>query len=215
MEAKGINFNQMNIFMIQMEKSIFKIRVNEAFGTGFFCIIPSPDKFKYLPVMITTNHLLKEEDIIPGKTICIFLKNDQISKKIQIDKERNTYTNKEYDITIIEIKEHDGIDGDSFLEIDKEIFYENQINFNKIAVYLLSFPNGKEASYSTGIIKGLRDNGYTFEHLCPSQKGSGGGPIININNNKVIGFHIGTSIRSNFNIGTLLRKPIEDFNKRK
>ena len=210
MEAKGINLDQMNIFMIQMQKSIFKIRVNEAIGIGFFCIIPSPDKFKYLPVMITTNHLLKEEDIIPGKTICIFLKNDQISKNILIDKGRKTYTNKEYDITIIEIKEHDGIDGDSFLEIDKEIFYENQINFNKIKVYLLSY-----GSYSNGIIKRLRDNGYTFEHLCSSQKGSGGGPIININNNKVIGFHIGTSIRSNFNIGTLLRKPIEDFNKRK
>ena len=210
MEAIKINVDQMNVFMIQMQKSIFKIRVNEAFGTGFFCIIPSPDKFKYLPVMITTNHLLKEEDIIPGKTIYIFLKNDQISKNILIDKGRKTYTNKEYDITIIEIKEHDGIDGDSFLEIDKEIFYENQINFNKIKVYLLSY-----GSYSTGIIKGLRDNGYTFEHLCSSQKGSGGGPIININNSKVIGFHIGTSIRSNFNIGTLLRKPIEDFNKRK
>ena len=210
MEAIEINVDQMNVFMIQMEKSIFKIRVNEAFGTGFFCIIPSPDKFKYLPVMITTNHLLKEEDIIPGKTICIFLKNDQISKNILIDKGRKTYTNKEYDITIIEIKEHDGIDGDSFLEIDKEIFYENQINFNKIKVYLLSY-----GSYSNGIIKRLRDNGYTFEHLCSSQKGSGGGPIININNSKVIGFHIGTSTRSNFNIGTLLRKPIEDFNKRK
>ena len=210
MEAITINLDQINIFMIQMQKSIFKIRVNEAFGTGFFCIIPSPDKFKYLPVMITTNHLLKEEDIIPGKTICIFLKNDQISKNILIDKGRKTYTNKEYDITIIEIKEHDGIDGDSFLEIDKEIFYENQINFNKIKVYLLSYSN-----FSTGIIKRLRDNGYTFEHLCSSQKGSGGGPIININNSKVIGFHIGTSIRSNFNIGTLLRKPIEDFNKRK
>ena len=215
MEAIKINVDQMNVFMIQMQKSIFKIRVNEVMGTGFFCIIPSPDKLNYLNVMITTNHLLKEEDIIPGKTICIFLKNDQISKNILIDKGRKTYTNKEYDITIIEIKEHDGIDGDSFLEIDKEIFYENQINFNKIKVYLLSYPNGKEASYSDGIIKRLRDNGYTFEHLCSSQKGSGGGPIININNSKVIGFHIGTSIRSNFNIGTLLRKPIEDFNKRK
>ena len=189
MEAIKINVDQMNVFMIQMQKSIFKIRVNEVMGTGFFCIIPSPDKLNYLNVMITTN---------------------QISKNILIDKGRKTYTNKEYDITIIEIKEHDGIDGDSFLEIDKEIFYENQINFNKIKVYLLSYSN-----FSTGIIKRLRDNGYTFEHLCSSQKGSGGGPIININNSKVIGFHIGTSIRSNFNIGTLLRKPIEDFNKRK
>ena len=69
---------------------------------------------------------MDEKDIKPGKKIN-FIFNNSIEKQIFIDELRITITNKEYDFTIIEIKDNDGIELNSFLEIDDQI-YEEQIN---------------------------------------------------------------------------------------
>ena len=46
------------------KKSICKIILNkEKTATGFFCLIPFPDETQRLPVLITNNHVLGEEDI--------------------------------------------------------------------------------------------------------------------------------------------------------
>ena len=71
---------------------------------------------------------MDEKDIKPGKKIN-FIFNNSIEKQIFIDELRITITNKEYDFTIIEIKDNDGIELNSFLEIDDQI-YEEQINIS-------------------------------------------------------------------------------------
>ena len=57
------------------------------------------------------------------------------------------YTNEEYDITIIEIKEKDGIK--SFLELDEDIISDIIKNKNKNdkykdeSIYIIQYPEGK------------------------------------------------------------------------
>jgi len=86
---------------------------------------PFPDTFNLKPVLITCNHALKEKDILPYKKIEFTMNDDKNTRTILIDELRRTYTSpeEEYDTTIIEIKDEDGLDFKSFLEIDD--FYEN------------------------------------------------------------------------------------------
>ena len=87
----------------QMENSICKIsHENGKKDTGFFCNIPLFDKS--LPFLITNNHVLNENDIKNNYIIKITI-NDKI-KKIKIDDTRKKYTNKDLDITFIEIRPH-------------------------------------------------------------------------------------------------------------
>ena len=91
----------------QMEKCICKIKINNKQGTGFFCKIPFPDKNKILPVLITNNHILDENELSENNVeIQLFIKAEEDIKRINLNK-RMKYTNEEYDISIIEIKEKD------------------------------------------------------------------------------------------------------------
>lgn len=117
-------------------------------------------------------------------------------------------------ITFIEIKKDiDNLNINSFLDIDEDIFAEYYKNsLEKKSVYLLHYPHGNLSIYISGIIKGLLvNNNFTFRHSCQTQKGSSGSPIINLFNHKVIGIHKGYIENQNFNLGTLLKDPINEF----
>ena len=62
-----------------------------------------------LPVFITNNHIINNHLLYKdNETISIKIKEDNNIKKIPLNN-RIKYTNEEYDITIIEIKESDNI----------------------------------------------------------------------------------------------------------
>ena len=104
-----------------MKKCICKIKSsNWGNGNGFLCKIPICDN-KSLKVLITNNHILEKEDILPEKTIIFSLNNSNINREIIIDNSRKIYSDSGYDITIIEIKENDNLNEDLFLEIDDQI----------------------------------------------------------------------------------------------
>ena len=108
----------LNLISGQSKNSILKIinQKNET-GTGFFCLIPFPDKLHPLPTLITNNHVLNKSDIEIGKTIKF--SSEEKEYQILIDNHRRCYTNeKEYDTTIIEIKNEDAININKFLEIE-------------------------------------------------------------------------------------------------
>ena len=57
--------NILKIIIEQSQNSLCKINCNDRGNdTGFFCKIPFPDKFHQLPVLITNNHIITENDII-------------------------------------------------------------------------------------------------------------------------------------------------------
>lgn len=131
-------------------------------------------------------------------------------KKIIDIRTRTKYTNEGYDITIIEIiPEKDYIY--NFLELDKNIFFENDI-YKKSNIYILQkspFDNYSYTSYGTIKNKGRNNNNILY--LCSTSESSGGAPIMNLKNLKVIGIHRKYNLISKCNMGTLLKLPISEF----
>ena len=195
------------------EKESYKESIQEQ-GTGFFCKIPFPNITNKLTVLITNNHII-DKDLLDnkGKTT-IYIENEKEGREMNF-KNRMCYTNKEYDITIIEIKEKDNIK--NYLELDDEIMKvvlnDDNDNFEYIkkTVYIIQYPEN-ELSVSFGLIDSIEDGKekYNFYHKCRTNHGSSGSPILNSENNKVIGVHkSGTNV--NVNKGVFLDKPIKEF----
>ena len=122
-----ISIRSTEIILEQMKKCVCKIHKGETKGTGFFARIPYNNEF--IKVLITNNHILNNNDIKEGNNIIISLNNDLISKNIKIDSRINIYTDKIFDITIIEISEEkDGIK--DYLDINNEEININYYNNN-------------------------------------------------------------------------------------
>ena len=215
--SKSIPLKNMEIIIEQTKKNVFKIvNPHSVIGSGFICIIPFPDQLSRLQVLITCHHILSREDIAQGKEI--ELKNRDITKKIKIDESRLTFASEEekYDITIIEIKKDDNFDLNNMLEIDNDLFINKKLDslYKNRSVYLIHYPLGSEANYSTDVIKSIDSNNIRIMHQCSTESGSSGGPILDSKTLKVIGVHIGKHSTFNVNIGTIIKKPIEDFYKK-
>ena len=196
----------------QMKKSICKITNNSEQGTGFFCKIPFPNKNKELPVLITNNHIIDDNLLNKNSKITIKIKDDPEQKNLRLG-ERMKYTNKDNDITIIEIKKEDQIT--NFLELDEKIIKDilndkNENNeYKDETIYIIQYPEGK-LSISFGILKDIYvDKKYIFNHLCSTRAGSSGAPILNLDN-KIIGIH-SKSIESRYNCGIFLNYSIKEF----
>ena len=80
-----------------------------------------------------------------------------------------------------------------------------------MSIYLLHYPNGIEAKISDGTIQNIEEDNFTIHHLCDSDSGSSGGPLISLDSFKVIGIHKGASKKGNWNLGSLIKEPIEEF----
>jgi hypothetical protein len=197
-EKTKIIINQLNSNVCKIHKS------NGDNATGFFCKLPF--SYTLLPVLITNNHVLNEEDIKPNRIIKYSLKDGQLQKQIIINESRITFTNKELDVTIIEIiPSLDEIN--DFLEVDGTIDKLNLKEKIKDTIYILQYPEGK-SSYSYGDIKDS-SNAQDINYSCSTSEGSSGAPILNLINNKVIGVHKGSE--ASLNIGTLMKYIVDAF----
>ena len=187
----------------QMKNSICKIY--KCNGTGFFCKIPFKNfKFK---VLMTNYHVIDEEYIKDNKIMKISLNNENVD--IKELNNRTIYFNKEYDIAIIEIKNSDKIEA-NYLDLGDEIFEDNsELIYENKSVYTLHYPKMDEASVSYGIIKNIEN--YDIKHTCCTEQGSSGSPIMYLLNNKVIGIHRGASPKYNYNLGSFIKNPINEF----
>ena len=207
-------------------------------GSGFCCLIPLTNKNTKIPVLIANNHLLSERNLTIGKKILLeYDENNEYS--LIIDESTKIYTSREYDITIIEMKNYNGISNHLiFIDIDEDIFKGKDFivkNFYKTKAYILQYskPNysneyDKKGGYiiKKNIEEFTKDKKYAIEegniiiedeknikHNIPTSPGAGGGPIISHNKFKVIGYHVG-KIKSHMKfqgIGNLLKFPIQEF----
>lgn len=207
-----VTLEQTKIIINQIENSICKIyKKKGVHGTGFLCYIENKKENGKMPVLITNNHIIGDKEIDENQRLKIFFKKENKLLDLNLDKnKKKIYTNKNYDITIIEIKKKE-INSNSFLEIDDKVYMEGSENiFQSQSVYTIQYPEELSPSVSYGIIKGI-DEKNEILHLCHTKEGSSGSPIINLNNNKVIGVHIGTKFYGNYNKGIFLNAPINDF----
>ena len=213
-QPKSLKKYQFEKINEQMEKCTCLINCKDGgLGTGFFCKIPFPDFYNLLPVLITNNHVLNEEDLKLGSEIQITLKKEQ-KITIYIDNTRKTHSiKKPIDISMIEIKKADCLNMDEFFEIDEGIFSENDLKYENNTIYLLHYPKGREIELSVGIIKKIENN--NIMHLCNTESGSSGGCLVKLDNFKVIGIHKGSPKNKNeYNVGSLIKVPLKEFWKK-
>ena len=190
----------------QMMYCICKIKINATNGTGFFCKIPYENGS--IKVLMTNYPVLDDIYYQKNKDITLLLNDDKDVKIINLEIERKTYFNKDYDVAMIELKENDNIN--NYLELDDNLFKEETKAYYKdISIYTLHYPYGNKASVSYGLSSDIDD--YEMKHLCSTEHGSSGSPILNLSNNKVIAIHKQGSKKFNFNIGTFLKFPLNDF----
>ena len=123
-----VSIKTTEIILDQMKNCVCKVHKGEVNGTGFFVKVSYDNRL--LNLLITNNHVLNEQDILEGKVINISLNNEQIYKEIKIDSKRKKYTNKDLDVTIIEIK--DEVNIKNYLSLDDNILNNNINNYNNI-----------------------------------------------------------------------------------
>ena len=221
--ADPVNIKGTKTILNQMMNCICKIKTKnknqkeiiakDAYGTGFFCKIPLTEN-KIINCLMTNYHILDENYFEENKEIKILLNDGNDARIIDLKIKRLICHNEEYDTTLVELKEEDNIK--EYLELDDNIFKDNEkIFYEEKSIYIIQYPNWKEACVSYGILN--RINKYNIIHICSTDNGSSGSPILNLKNNKVIGIHKGAPNDSkNFNYGTLLKYPLNDFiNKNK
>ena len=210
-QLEPIPISTLNSIIQLSQNCICKIESSGLSGTGSFISI-NMDSQHSVKALLTNNHVLKEDSILPGKTINISMNNETKNFQIKLDKNRKIYTSVKYDVTIIQIKIKDNLNINSFFEIDNNIYQDPSLLENK-SIFILHYPKGNDMNYSPGIIKNVAEDNYNISHNCSTDPGSSGGPILNKRDYKVIGIHKGADQNKNFNYGSLLKKPIEEYKK--
>ena len=102
-----VNIEGTKKILAQLMNCICKIKIKGTYATGFFC------KFSYkkqvIKVFMTSNHFFNEKDFGENKKLNLSLNDEKETKTIDLSLERKTYFNKDYDITLIELKDEDKI----------------------------------------------------------------------------------------------------------
>jgi len=195
-----VTIEKTEIILKQMKESICKIKNKNGDGTGFFC------KILNKKILITNNHVINEEIIKNKKIIKVKINDNKIMKDLKI---KDYYTSIKYDTTIIEIEEEENI---NYLEIDDEIFDDNIDLYNQ-SIYIIQYPkygDEQKGAVSYGILNGIKDE-YNLIYNCSTDHGSSGSPILQLSNQKIIGIHKEGVSKYNYNRGTLLKYPINEY----
>ena len=209
--GKGINTLENDILQDKIKNALCNINYDNVFyGIGFFCKIPFPNNSNLLTVLITNYNILGDVINNKRKNINISLiNNNNNSNTIFIDESRLIYVNKNiYDISIIEIKDKDGFDFNTFLEIDDE---NSDIQYKNKEVYIINNINSHIVNYYKSEINYINSDNHNLGYLFKKEVGLLGTPIINYNNYKVIGIHKWNQNINNKPSGTLIMGPIKDF----
>ena len=195
-----INISSSKKILEQMINCICKIEVrNKKIGTGFVCKVNS------MIFLMTCYSIIDEKYLKENKELDLSLNDGNAHIKIDLRIKREIYFNKEYATTFIELRKEDKIK--NFIELDDNLFEDNEnINYNSKSIYILQYLYRKEIHVSFGYINGINEKN-EIKHLCYTDKGSIGSPILNLINNKVIGINIGLGY------GILLKYPLNNFKK--
>ena len=133
---KSISLEGTEIILEQMKNTLCIINIGNKKGIGFFCKIPFLDNNNNLLTVLITNNNIIDEKILKNEKIIILINNKK--KEIEL-KNRIKYTNKKYDITIIEIKDKDKIN--NYLELDNN--KRNDKSYKGESIYIIYYSGKK------------------------------------------------------------------------
>ena len=181
-------------------------------GVGFFYKIPiKKNENNFIQVLISDSQTLNEKDFDSNKNneIKITLHNGE---EILIDESRKIYTNKEFEVTITEIKEDEIKDNNLFSEIDK-------INPNisdkpeKFLIYNLDYNNNNDKMFNFSFcylkdINKKNNNIIEYENEDKDKEFPLGSLLFNLKGN-IIGIHKQKDKEKNF--GILIKGLINEY----
>ena len=187
----------------QQQKSICKIRINyDDIGYGFLALSPLTNK-KILVAKIDSSYFLSKENdiklIINNKDPILLMSNEQ----------RIIYSNGKFNITILELKESDGINEDNFLHFDFDGKENNNIirHYKGKEIYIIPYKTKSKIIYPLGKIIDIEDN-EKFVHDCKDlDKDPIPFPVFSLDNYKIIG------INESINKGIFLKNILDEFNE--
>ena len=188
--GENLTSKMSKILSEKVEKSICEIIKDNGYGSGFFCKIKFEGNEIYC--LFSNNHVITEEMILNDENIEIKLNNEIYKNSLKL--KRRIWSNNNIDFTCIEIIEEDNLISkiDPF-EIDKNnynIIYKLENN-DKKGIVIASIGGKGDIELPQGIIYNVKDRNDKFLHNCNTEPGFSGGPIILINNLKVMGIHSG------------------------
>ena len=100
----------------------------------------------------------------------------------------------------------------NYLELDENIFVNNwELIYENKSLYIFYYQQEKGALVSYGSLN--KKLSHNLLYLCKAEESSGGAPILNLENNKVIGLHISYKKGPYYNKGTFLKYTINNLNK--
>ena len=163
----------------QMNNSLYKINEKDGkFETGFFCYVKI--KEKTIPVLIINNSIQLDEY---KDKINVSINN----KSISIEVGETCYQNKDYNMTMIEIKNNKKYKI-IFLEIDDGIYKnDSEMYYDKQPIYIIQWKNMQDTFLSFGIIKDMNKSHLIYSSEMESKTEFY--LIFNLSNNKLIGKH--------------------------
>ena len=180
----------------EVRKAVCKVKIKYKIGTGFFMKVNDSKK-----CLVSNYHIISPD--MSNEDILLHLSNE---KDIKLNlKNRHIDYFQEIDITLIEIKDIDKICKEiKFLTYDLNYILGYEVYKNGY-VFTIGYPRGEE-SYGTGKIVDIKDQ--EFYHTIQTNFGSGGSPIMLLNNNineiRVVGIHAGLRSRKYLKIGTFI-----------
>ena len=239
-----INIDNIYHFLVEQIKNsacFIYGTLGDYLGMSFFCNIPiyeSKDKTKKLPVLVLSNEIIPQKDIIYGYTIKIKTKKNQYFD-IKLDSKRKVYIDKRNEITFIEIKDETFIEKINLLEIDDEfdknliiqrdkfnlimLYPQQDNNFDLAYGYIINDNNNINTNNNINkdnnniIINDINNinndiNNNIFKHNIRFKDYSIGGPLLS-KNYRVIGFNKSEDYKNKINLGSFIRPSIDNFNK--
>ena len=180
-ETKSSVIKEININLYEVCKSVCKIIYKNNFGTGFLIKLYKGEKELFC--LMSNQHVITKEMIESKEIIDIRYNLEKKWLKIKLDeKERFIKYNEQIDFTIVEIISEDKIKDKYFL-----LPKINDMDYINKEIYIVQFPEGKNLSFSEGIIKSINDHELVYD--ASTRSGSSGSPIILKDSTEVIGIH--------------------------
>ena len=174
----------------QMDYTIYKIKnKDEKIENCFFCYIKYKDK--NIPIMVTTNEIINEKYLAKNNDTKLIINS---AEKI-IEFGDIKYVNKEYGLSLIEIKENKNIKI-NILELDDNLYKnDSEILYIKELIYIFDCKKQNDISVSYNIIDDINKSQLYF--CLDINSNSSCSPIFNLSNNKLIGIYKSTSQYNN------------------
>jgi surface protein len=221
----SLSLDEISSISNQMMKSIFMIEFEDKTCTG--CLVKISIKNRSIFCLLTSNEILNDNFINNNKEINVFFNNGKVVKKIEISDEKIKYVNNPYNVALIEINEdnefNDYLNIDEVLFDDNENSNENSINEDKVEgdypkdyyrnkfIYIPYYQN-KKIFVSFGLLKDF--NEFEIIHFCKinnDNSGPSGAPIINLENQAIIGIYNNEKKSESKRFGIFLEQAAKEF----